>query len=80
MKEEKNEKKIKDQKKILKYMSIGLNMMYTLCTPIFLMLALYFFVIEKKFGKQPVILIILIILGIISGYHSFFKLVKSIEK
>lgn len=80
MKEDRNIKKNKERTKTIKYMSVGLNMAYTLCTPIILMLALYFFVIEKKFGKQPLILIILIILGIISGYQSFFKLVNNIGK
>ena len=70
----------KNHAKTLRYFSIGMNMIYTLCTPTILLLTLYFMFIEKKFGKQPLVLIGLIILGIISGYHSFFKLVKEMEK
>ena len=72
--------KAKERSKTLKYFSVGMNMTYTLCTPIALMLLLYFFVIEKKFGRHPLILIFLLILGIISGYYSFFKILKDIQK
>ena len=78
--EDKARAKGKENSKTLKYFSVGMNMTYTLCTPIGLMLLLYFFVIEKKFGRHPLILIFMLILGIISGYYSFFKILKDIQK
>ena len=76
--EDKARAKARERSKTLKYMSVGLNMAYTLCTPIVLMLLLYFFVVEKYFGRHPLILIFLIVLGIVSGYYSFFKILKDI--
>ena len=80
MKDNEKGKKTKDRQRTLKYMSIGMNMVYTLCTPMALMAALYFFVIEKKFGRQPLVFIIMLAVGLISGYYSFYKLVKEIGK
>ncbi len=80
MKDNEKAKKRKERQRTLKYMSVGMNMIYTLCTPMVLMGCLYYFVIEKKFGRQPVVFIIMIGLGLISGYYSFYKLVKEIGK
>ena len=50
MKDNEKAKKHKERQRTLKYMSVGMNMIYTLCTPMVLMGCLYYFVIEKKFG------------------------------
>jgi F0F1-type ATP synthase assembly protein I len=80
MKDNEKAKKNKDRHRTLRYMSIGMNMVYTLCTPMVLMACLYFFVIEKKFGHHPLVLVIMIMIGLVSGYYSFYKLVKEIGK
>ncbi len=65
--------------KMLRYYSIGTNFGYTLISPIIIML--FFYVIIEKFThkKHPIILIIFLLLGIISGYWALYKQIKSVE-
>lgn len=74
-----NEKK--DDRIMLKYFLIGSNIMYTLCCPIFLMCLLYFGLKKYIFGKdQPIILIIFLFLGGITGYWSLIKQLMKLNK
>ena len=78
--EEQRKKSVEEKSKLLKYFSLGLNMVYILCTPVILMALLYLFVIERFWGRRPVVFVILLVLGLVSGYYSFFKSLKKLDK
>ena len=78
--EEQRKKSVAEKSKLLKYFSLGLNMVYILCTPVILMALLYLFVIERFWGRRPVVFVILLVLGLVSGYYSFFKSLKKLDK
>lgn len=76
-----NKDQISDDRLMLKYLIIATNIMYTLCGPIFLMCLVYFGLKKYIFQKeQPIILIIFIFLGGITGYWSLIKQLTKLNK
>lgn len=75
------EKKNKKNNKIIKYILIVNNLMYTLAFPILIMLGAYIFLEKKVFKKQqPIVLIVFLIIGVFSGYWSLVKQMNNINK
>ena len=71
--EEKEAKKKKDRL-LLKYFLIATNMIYTLAGPILLMLGLYLLLEKFVFkDKQPIVLIVLLIIGAFAGYWTLIR-------
>ena len=70
-----NEKKNrKRNNKIIKYFALATNMVYILSVPVLLMLG--FYMLLKKFlfkTDQPIVLVILLVIGAVSGYWSLIK-------
>lgn len=65
--------------KMMRYFAVASNFGYKLVSPIILMLGLYL-LIEKMTGeKHPIILIIFLLLGIITGYWMMYKQIKGIK-
>ena len=77
-----NEKELQNRKnnKLMKYFALATNMVYILSLPILLMLGFYL-LLKKYFFKtdQPLVLIIFLIIGAISGYWSLIKQVNNIK-
>ena len=77
-----NEKELRNRKnnKLMKYFALATNMVYILALPILLMLGFYL-LLKKYFFKtdQPLVLIIFLIIGAISGYWSLIKQVNNIK-
>ena len=77
--EDKTKPKKMSKMKLIRYFAIASNFGYTLVSPIILMLGLYL-LIEKMTGeKHPIILIIFLLLGIITGYWMMYKQIKGIK-
>ena len=77
--EDKSKPKKTSKFKLMRYFAIASNFGYTLVSPIILMLGLYL-LIEKMTGeKHPIILIIFLLLGIITGYWMMSKQIKGIK-
>ena len=77
-----NEKEIKNKRnnKIMKYFALATNMVYILALPILIMLGFYLFLKKYLFKTdQPIVLIIFLILGAISGYWSLIKQINNIK-
>lgn len=77
-----NEKELKNRKnnKIMKYFALATNMVYILALPILIMLG--FYILLKKYlfkTDQPIVLIIFLIIGAVSGYWSLIKQVNNIK-
>ena len=77
-----NEKELQNRRnnKLMKYFALATNMVYILALPILLMLGFYL-LLKKYFFKtdQPLVLIIFLISGAISGYWSLIKQVNNIK-
>ena len=77
-----NEKELQNRRnnKLMKYFALATNMVYILALPILLMLGFYL-LLKKYFFKtdQPLVLIIFLIIGAISGYWSLIKQVYNIK-
>ena len=77
-----NEKELQNRRnnKLMKYFALATNMVYILSLPILLMLGFYL-LLKKYFFKtdQPLVLIIFLIIGAISGYWSLIKQVNNIK-
>ena len=77
-----NEKELKNRKnsKLMKYFALATNMVYILALPILIMLGFYLFLKKYLFKTdQPIVLIIFLILGAISGYWSLIKQINNIK-
>ena len=77
-----NEKEIKNRKnnKIMKYFALATNMVYILALPILIMLGFYLLLKRYLFKTdQPIVLIIFLIIGAVSGYWSLIKQVNNIK-
>lgn len=77
-----NEKELQNRKnnKLMKYFALATNMVYILALPILLMLGFYLLLKKYLFKTdQPLILIIFLIIGAISGYWSLIKQVNNIK-
>ena len=76
-----NEKKNrKRNNKIIKYFALATNMVYTLSVPVLLMLG--FYMLLKKFlfkTDQPIVLVIFLVIGAVSGYWSLIKQINNIK-
>lgn len=76
-----NEKKNrKRNNKLIKYFALATNMVYTLSVPVLLMLG--FYMLLKKFlfkTDQPVVLVIFLVIGAVSGYWSLIKQINNIK-
>ena len=77
-----NEKELKNRKnnKIMKYFALATNMVYILALPILIMLG--FYILLKKYlfkTDQPIVLIVFLIIGAVSGYWSLIKQVNNIK-
>ena len=71
-----NEKELQNRKnnKLMKYFALATNMVYILALPILLMLGFYLLLKKYLFKTdQPLVLIIFLIIGAISGYWSLIK-------
>ena len=76
------DKEIKNKRnnKIMKYFALATNMVYILALPILIMLGFYLFLKKYLFKTdQPIVLIIFLILGAISGYWSLIKQINNIK-
>lgn len=77
-----NEKELQNRKnnKLIKYFALATNMVYILALPILLMLGFYLLLKKYLFKTdQPLVLIIFLIIGAISGYWSLIKQVNNIK-
>ena len=77
-----NDKAVKNKRnnKIMKYFARATNMVYILALPILIMLGFYLFLKKYLFKTdQPIVLIIFLILGAISGYWSLIKQINNIK-
>ena len=77
-----NEKELKNKRnnKLMKYFALATNMVYILALPILLMLGFYLLLKKYLFKTdQPLVLIIFLIIGAISGYWSLIKQVNNIK-
>ena len=78
-----NENEKKNQKrnnKIIKYFALATNMVYILALPILIMLGFYLLLKKYLFKTdQPLVLIVFLIIGAISGYWSLIKQVNNIK-
>ena len=77
-----NEKEIKNRRnnKIMKYFALATNMVYILSLPILLMLGLYMLLKKYLFKTdQPLVLVIFLVIGAVSGYWSLIKQVNNIK-
>ena len=76
-----NEKKNrKRNNKLIKYVALATNMVYTLSVPVLLMLG--FYMLLKKFlfkTDQPIVLVIFLVIGAVSGYWSLIKQINNIK-
>ena len=76
-----NEKKNrKRNNKLIKYFARATNMVYTLSVPVLLMLG--FYMLLKKFlftTDQPIVLVIFLVIGAVSGYWSLIKQINNIK-
>lgn len=79
--ENKNEKIEKRNQKMIKYFLLATNMMYILAGPIVVMLGIY--LLLKKYilqKEQPILLVIFLFLGAITGYYSLIKQLTTMNK
>ena len=77
-----NEKELQNRKnnKLMKYFALATNMVYILALPILLMLGFYLLLKKYLFKTdQPLVLIIFLIIGAISGYWSLIKQLNNIK-
>ncbi|WP_369716881.1 AtpZ/AtpI family protein [Leptotrichia alba] len=77
-----NEKELKNKRnnKIMKYFALATNMVYILALPILIMLGFYLLLKKYLFKTdQPLVLIIFLLIGAISGYWSLIKQVNNIK-
>ena len=77
-----NEKELQNRRnnKLMKYFALATNMVYILALPILLMLGFYLLLKKYLFKTdQPLVLIIFLIIGAISGYWSLIKQVNNIK-
>ena len=77
-----NEKELQNRKnnKLMKYFALATNMVYILALPILIMLGFYLLLKKYLFKTdQPLVLIIFLIIGAISGYWSLIKQVNNIK-
>ena len=75
--EKKNRKR---NNKLIKYFALATNMVYTLSVPVLLMLG--FYMLLKKFlfkTDQPIVLVIFLVIGAVSGYWSLIKQINNIK-
>ena len=75
------DKEIKNKRnnKIMKYFALATNMVYILSMPILIMLGFYMLLKKYLFKTdQPIILVIFLILGAVSGYWSLIKQINNI--
>ena len=78
--EKEKEMKQKRNSTLIKYFSIGTNMIYTLCLPIFIMLGGYMLLEKYIFkGRQPLVLVIFLIIGAFSGYWTLIKQLRNLK-
>ena len=76
------DKEIKNKRnnKIMKYFALATNMVYILSMPILIMLGFYMLLKKYLFKTdQPIILVIFLILGAVSGYWSLIKKINNIK-
>ena len=77
-----NEKELRNRKnnKLMKYFALATNMVYILSMPILIMLGFYMLLKKYLFiTDQPIILVIFLILGAVSGYWSLIKQINNIK-
>ena len=77
-----DEKEIKNKRnsKVMKYFALATNMVYILALPILIMLGFYLLLKRYLFKTdQPLVLIIFLIIGAVSGYWSLIKQVNNIK-
>jgi len=77
-----NEKELKNRRnnKLMKYFALATNMVYILALPILIMLGFYLLLKKYLFKTdQPLVLIIFLIIGAVSGYWSLIKQVNNIK-
>lgn len=74
------DKKNKRNNKIMKYFALATNMVYILALPILLMLGFYMLLKKYLFKTdQPLVLVVFLIIGAVSGYWSLIKQVNNIK-
>ena len=76
------DKEIKNKRnnKLMKYFALATNMVYILSMPILIMLGFYMLLKKYLFKTdQPIILVIFLILGAVSGYWSLIKQINNIK-
>ena len=79
--ENKNEKIENRNQKMIKYFLLATNMMYILAGPIVIMLGIY--LLLKKYilqKEQPILLVVFLFLGAITGYYSLIKQLTTMNK
>ena len=77
-----DEKEIKSKRnsKVMKYFALATNMVYILALPILIMLGFYMLLKRYLFKTdQPLVLIVFLIIGAVSGYWSLIKQVNNIK-
>ena len=75
--EKRNRKRIN---KLIKYFALATNMVYILSVPVLLMMG--FYMLLKKFlfkTDQPIVLVVFLVIGAVSGYWSLIKQINNIK-
>ncbi len=79
--ENKNEKIEKRNQKMIKYFLLATNMMYILAGPIVVMLGIYLLLKKYILQKEhPILLVVFLFLGAITGYYSLIKQLTTLNK
>ncbi len=71
--------KVESKSKLRKYLSFATGFVYTILSPVVLLLGIYF-VAENilSFKRNEIVIISLILLGILTGYWTLYKDIKKI--
>ena len=70
----------KRNNKLIKYFALATNMVYILSVPVLLMMG--FYMLLKKFlfkTDQPIVLVVFLVIGAVSGYWSLIKQINNIK-
>lgn len=78
-KKREKEKKDKERFKFLRYLSIGTGFVFSILSPVILMVVLYVLLENYVFHqRRPIVFTVFVILGFISGYWALYKEIKEI--
>ena len=70
----------KRNNKLIKYFALATNMVYILSVPVLLMMGFYMLLKKLLFKTdQPIVLVVFLVIGAVSGYWSLIKQINNIK-